>query len=308
MISKPNLIDIPTKSRKILFHFVNECNKYYRSGHDLKLYRDIITLHRTTKDINLLIKDEKFLHLLYDTLIEWDMDKRGAELNTFERFSKSIVSCGQEIKKLYRFKLQSISEPLRNELLRLLSSTFRFLDVMKTTRRIVGVSKTLHFLLPDLVMPIDGKFTMTYFYGYNKSPVGPEKEFGIFEDIFIRTEKIVGKLELTNDDLKEEGWNTSVPKLVDNSIIGFNDTLRKYYDQFGENGVNEFMALLGNLADFTSAERMNYRKLLEREKKSLDNSKREKIRKKILIQKATDAGITISEEEIEDELAREKNK
>ena len=69
MTSKPNLIDIPTKSRRVFFHFVNECDKYYRSGHELDLYREIIELHRATKGINLLINDDKFHHLLYDTLI-----------------------------------------------------------------------------------------------------------------------------------------------------------------------------------------------------------------------------------------------
>jgi hypothetical protein len=39
----------------------------------------------------------------------------------------------------------------------------------------------------------------------------------------------------------------------------------------------------------------------------LENSLREKIRKKLIIQKAREAGITISEEEIKAELAKKKN-
>jgi hypothetical protein len=178
---------------------------------------------------------------------------------------------------------------------------------MKSRRKIVGVSKALHFLIPDLVMPIDGKFTMTYFYGYNKYYNEPEKEFEIFEDIFNKTEKIVAKLNLNNDDLKEEGWNTSVPKLIDNSIIGFNRIFSNYYDQFGEDTVNKFMALLETLVDFTSIEKENYRRLLEKAKKSLGESKRKKIIAKILTQKATEAGITVSKEEIDAELAKKKN-
>jgi hypothetical protein len=112
---------------------------------------------------------------------------------------------------------------------------------------------------------------------------------------------------LNNDDLKEEGWNTSVPKLIDNSIIGFNRIFSNYYDQFGEDTVNKFMALLETLVDFTSIEKENYRRLLEKAKKSLGESKRKKIIAKILTQKATEAGITVSKEEIDAELAKKKN-
>jgi hypothetical protein len=48
---------------------------------------------------------------------------------------------------------------------------------MESRRRIVGVSKTIHFLLPDLVIPIDGAYTLPYFFGYNKYDTSDESEF-----------------------------------------------------------------------------------------------------------------------------------
>jgi hypothetical protein len=92
---------------------------------------------------------------------------------------------------------------------------------MESKRRIVGVSKTLHFLIPDLVMPIDGKFTMLYFYGYNKYSDDAEIEFKAFKDIFVSTVEIASRLNLTEKDVDGKGWNTSIPKLIDNVIIGF---------------------------------------------------------------------------------------
>ena len=108
-----------------------------------------------------------------------------------------------------------------NMILKLLENVFCGLEVMKSKRRIVGVSKTLHFLIPDLIMPIDGKYTMTYFYGYNKYSDKAQAEFKTFKEIFLETHKIMKELNLTQADVDNQDWNTSVPKLIDNAIIGF---------------------------------------------------------------------------------------
>jgi hypothetical protein len=70
--------------------------------------------------------------------------------------------------ELYQYKL---FEDIDNELTtikELLEKVFINLKIMESTRRIVGVSKILHFLLPDLIIPVDGKYTLPAFYGYNK--------------------------------------------------------------------------------------------------------------------------------------------
>jgi hypothetical protein len=81
--------------------------------------------------------------------------------------------------------------------------------------------------LPDLVIPIDGTYTMTYFYLTNKPLPDIESEVRTFKDIFMRAFKIVRKLNLKPEDVNKEGWNTSVPKLIDNAIIGLFKHLEK---------------------------------------------------------------------------------
>ena len=39
-------------------------------------------------------------------------------------------------------------------------------------------------------------------------------------DIFVKANRISKTLGLTGRDVTGEGWNTSVPKLIDNAIIG----------------------------------------------------------------------------------------
>ena len=48
-----------------------------------------------------------------------------------------------------------------------------------------------------------------------------QKEFECFWDVFCRFRDIAMEFELGEEDLDDYGWNTSVPKLIDNAIIGY---------------------------------------------------------------------------------------
>ena len=92
---------------------------------------------------------------------------------------------------------------------------------MKSKSKIVGVSKTLHFLLPKLFPPMDRRYTMNFFYGHFNYYNNPSKEFKSFSILLREFYKIIQKLYLTSKDVDSLMWNTTVPKLVDNAIIGF---------------------------------------------------------------------------------------
>jgi len=304
------LIDIITKSRDIFFYFVDVCNQEYRFGHDLNFYREIINVHRNVQDIIKLIKNDDFCRNLYLTLEAWDMDKRGARLNEYDILKESILQHGPYLIDLYKNKLDSISsleDKNGQKIIRDLEFVFCHLEVMKSKRRIVGVSKAMHFLLPDLVMPIDSTYTMPYFYGTNKYNEKVEKEFQTYLDIFTKAHQITKKLKLSANDADGKEWNTSVPKLIDNAIIGFDKTFDNYFNQFKKDTVKKYIILLKDLTELTSAEAKYYERLLEEKRIKLEKSMREKVRKKLIIQRAIEAGITVSEEEIKAELAKKKN-
>lgn len=215
------LIDLITCSRRNFLFFTEKCDESYRSGHDLILYRKLIRMHREIADFEALVANDEFIKTVYRTLEEWDMNKRGARLTSFDKFVSSVVSLKKQLLKLYAHKLyDDIYDDLSS-----LKGTFEMLfcnmKVMDSTRRIVGVSKALHFFLPDLVMPIDSKYTMNAFYGYNKYSSSPKTEFSTFWDIFDKSCEIVERLRLTPEDVDEKLWKQSVPKLIDNAIIGF---------------------------------------------------------------------------------------
>lgn len=215
------IIDNLTQSRKLFFQCVEICNSKYRHGDDLGFYRELIAQHREVADLNRLIASESFLQKLYATLEKWDMNKRGARLLDFPTMRDSIRSYREDLSKLYKYRLQMLSEKDIQKVQQHLKLLFCGLKIMATKRRIVGVSKALHFLLPDVALPIDSSNTMQAFYGYNRYEIGEEKEFKTYSDIFVKSFKIAKQLNLTESDVNGCGWSCSVPKLIDNAIIGF---------------------------------------------------------------------------------------
>jgi hypothetical protein len=215
------------EDRETFFGFVNKCNQHFRDGHDLSLYREIIRIHRKTDSLDLILQDKSFYSLMRRTLEKWNMNQRGARLTSMENLQASILSHRTELILLYQHKLHQLTESrINHELKGLLWKVFSELHVMDSKRRTVGVSKALHFLLPDLVMPVDTTYTMSFFYGRDRYSADVEGEFKIFMDIFIKAYRITKRLGLTENDVDSQGWNTSVPKLIDNAIIG----LHKYLE------------------------------------------------------------------------------
>ncbi len=213
------LIDKIAENRTVFFHYVHVCNDKFPMGERFDSYMQIINMHRNNENIAVLLDGEEFYKRIYETLKLWDMDKRNARLEEFDIFRNSIINCKKNFIELYAYKLSN--ELDLQKLLPLLKRVFLNLNVMESKSRIVGVSKTLHFLLPDLVIPIDRKYTMEAFYGFNnKYCKDGNKEFETFCNIFKKAYEIAKELELTQNDVDKKKWNTSIPKLIDNAIIG----------------------------------------------------------------------------------------
>lgn len=184
-------------------------------------------MHREYGDLEALIENEAFLRKLYETLEQWDMNKRGARLVLFDRFAESVRFWKTSLVRLYEYKLHKDVDSKFSAINEVLEKVFCNLKVMESKRRIVGVSKALHFLLPDLIMPIDGKYTLEAFYGYNKFSNTAKNEYKTFRDIFESTFEIASRLQLTPLDVDGMQWNTSIPKLIDDAIIGLFSCPRK---------------------------------------------------------------------------------
>jgi hypothetical protein len=272
------------KNRELFFFFVDECNKAYRHGDGLQYYRKIIEYHRQSNTMHVA----KIVKQIYETLKKWNMNQRGAKLAPQDDFEKSLLS--SEFKKpftqLYKYKLTDlycIKNWLHEFTIRLekpLSLIFYKINVMESKSKIVGIAKTLHFLLPDLIIPIDRKYTMNFFYGHNVYSQNRMREFDLFIRIIMGTLLIAKRLDLKEGDVDGEGWNTSVPKLIDNAIIGVDHFFRRNFSKDIENATNNILSQMCNITHIQDSEKPEYKKLIEYELKKVEKEKEYVIREK----------------------------
>lgn len=209
-------------SKQTFQHYIDLTNQTFREESDSKsCYLRLMAKYCGAKNYKDLFADDSYMRLAYRTLEEWNMNQRGARLVDLSEFKQSILQNEDSLEELSKYRLELVKW---GELLRtvfpLLKPLFNDMRIMNSGARIVGVSKALHFLLPNLVMPIDRTYTLNFFYlgsGYSQNP---EKEFRYFKEVFEEYVKVVQDLGLSAQDVDHIGWNTSIPKMIDNALIG----------------------------------------------------------------------------------------
>lgn len=162
--------------------------------------------------------DDKFFELLYATLISWNMNSRAAKLSDFEKFTASILSHKDDFKKLEKVTIVDLESQKGT-----IKKLFNELELVDTKTPLVTFSKTLHFILPNLIAPIDRKYTLRFFYG--KNPEGcftsRQKQFEVFWKIEMEFSKYAQKQKDLSSYVEVNGWNRSIPKVLDNAVIGY---------------------------------------------------------------------------------------
>ena len=191
-------------------------NNYRKYDPGWYLYRKITSYN----NIDSKFTDE-FIELIYVTLIAWNMNSRGAKLSDYNVFKNSIIRNKNAIKNLSEYRLQKLSsEKLNKILMEDGFELFSNLDLVADTKpRLVTYSKTLHFLLPNLFVPIDRKYTMKYFYGHTNIPKNVERQYRRLLDITEEYRLFASLVKISK--YKDTVWNTNIPKTIDNMIIGF---------------------------------------------------------------------------------------
>lgn len=188
---------------------------------------------RRKKSYPELLGDDEFVEKVYATLATWGLDRLGSEkrLSEFQNFKAAILK-DENVKiltELASTKLCELSEDRAGISKGKLTTLYEGLrDVTVTADKLVGISKTMHHLLPDLAPPIDRSYTLNFFYernfrmpsGKKREPQVPFNEREAYLGIFDHFRLIAEKAKLSDMSLSGK-WDTSVPKLIDNAIIGF---------------------------------------------------------------------------------------
>lgn len=211
--------------------FKGYVNFFYQNeafiGPSIYFHKRVINLVRTNSLLSLL-ENEHFVEYIYATLSSWGMHRMGeggSKMRDFDEFRQTIISSKDVFLELGKLKLDTLTEDNKKHAFSLLGQLFANLRVMESNSNLVGNSKVIHHILPDLVPPIDRQYTVRFFYGDLRSKYSPiyykEEEGDIFAEIMNCFYTICRRLSLTESDFdKTRPMNTSIPKIIDNAIIG----------------------------------------------------------------------------------------
>ncbi|MCL4538379.1 MAG: hypothetical protein M1469_09290 [Bacteroidetes bacterium] len=171
-------------------------------------------------DIEAKFRDD-FIELVYVTLVAWNMNSRGARLSNWNTFKQSLYAQRDHFINLASFRLEQLSEAVMKDLFSedVRELFFNLILVSDSKPRLVTCSKTLHFFLPNLFVPIDRKYTLSYFHKSTSVPASIEKQYDKFSNIQEECRRFANRVSL--DEFADSIWNANIPKTIDNIIIGY---------------------------------------------------------------------------------------
>ncbi len=166
------------------------------------------------------------LEYVYATLASWGMHRMGpggSKMQAFRKFQESILTLGPRIAEAQKFNYNELDEQKWS----ILKGIFFGTDVMASGTKLVGNSKVMHHMLPNVVPPIDRSYTLRFLQGNTniKNDVASEWQLmrSIITEFFIPVASDAGfqeKAEQWMGRKDEFPWDTSIMKIVDNLIIG----------------------------------------------------------------------------------------
>src|SRR4030042_662716 len=172
-----------------------------------------------TKNIIEQRMDSLFSNFSYFVKVYYDKEKFLGPSSYFYKKVIDTIRTTNNYKKLKDNNIFSEFDNLSESKIKaLLTKIFININIMRSSSKLVGDSKAFHFLLPDLIPPMDRKNIIKFFY--NRDNYKKEEEVKIFLEILDKFCFINKKLNLDQNNFTG-CWDTSIPKIIDNAIIGY---------------------------------------------------------------------------------------
>lgn len=188
-------------------------NPFDRSG-QLSGHVRTIKLRREAGSAAAAIEDGRFRASLYETLQAWGIGRRGSKMVTRNEFDDILLARADAIAELDELRVDTTeTTETRDALWTLISN----LGVVENDALLVAHTKTLHHILPDLVVPMDRAYTRP-FLGWHGTQFQYQQE-EVFRDAFHRFNRIAR--EAHPEMLIAKGWRSSGTKVIDNAIVAF---------------------------------------------------------------------------------------
>jgi len=216
-----------TKIVDLLEHAENYHNFYYQTeiftGPSLYFHkRSLDTRYFEQNDAAF----EKHLEYIYATLASWGMHRMGPggpKMKPFDIFKNSVSAMKDKIGAAQKISPDSITQSDFDNL----KDIFMTIKVMESKTSIIGNSKVMAHMLPNVIPPIDREYTLIFLKNNKNIKNDLEIEWQITKEFlteFFIPVVVSNKFRETSKTWLKDNirfpWDTSPLKIVDNLIIG----------------------------------------------------------------------------------------
>lgn len=216
-----------------VFEILKNAEKYHSSFYAAEIFHGpSLYFHRRTLEARNTERFERYLEYIYATLASWGMHrmgKRGSKMVGFEVFKESVEKIGDKIDYVQKFYYENLSE----DNFRVLEDIFKGIKIMASGTTIVGNSKVMAHMIPNIIPPVDREYTLRYLKGNTNIKNGLDHEWNLFREILVGFFFPVAndhqfKLQaidwMSNQMLYP--WDTSILKVIDNLVIGVRKSVK----------------------------------------------------------------------------------
>ena len=175
---------------------------------------------------------DRFSEHVYALLASWGMHRMGpggSKMKEFDEFSDSLRKVWSAALLLQDKKLDALSKTDWDSL----RAVFFGIRCMASGTSLVGNSKVMAHLLPNLIPPVDREYTLKFLYGNGQITNGLEVEWdklsailrGFFYPI-ANSPSFLSKTAEWQAYKEQYAWDTSPLKIADNLVIGYSKMIR----------------------------------------------------------------------------------
>ena len=190
----------------------------------LEYHRETIQRRWDLGSAKAALEDEGYLKSLYRTLQAWGIGSRGSKLKSFDSFVSSLSELTPEICNLDDRRLDQKGleiDAVTQKIWKIIDN----MHIVDNIATLVPCSKTLHHILPDLIVPMDREYTQVFFGWQN-----PQFQYGQ-ATCFYEAFKAFVYISREANPGQYIGcrWNTSLTKVIDNAVVGLILYLKSKY-------------------------------------------------------------------------------
>lgn len=169
-----------------------------------------------------------FVELVYAVLATWGMDSQKARLQPFELFEVSVrrLVSTASFAGFQGARLEDIDDSWDDRLVGLYKHLESSCKIMRSRSVLVGGSKLLHHLLPDVFPPMDRRYTLSFLLGLPKGdPFRISRaQYSIpDQDTFLKGIKCLAEVARRAPTLRDCVCDLpssgSLPKVIDNAVM-----------------------------------------------------------------------------------------